>query len=80
MRADILYLDQKRNTWDFGDTTGYDINQPLELPENASIVRLDNAVCDHSDIIMTGGVDKYNNILNWTMGLAFQKENDNLVA
>lgn len=44
------------------------------------MVRLDNALCDHSDIIISGGVDRYNNLLNWTMGLAFQKETGNLLA
>jgi hypothetical protein len=74
MKADILYFDNEKQTWDFGDTTGFDVNLPLMLPENASMVRLDNSVCEHSDIIITGGVDKYNNVLNWTMGLAFSKE------
>ena len=44
------------------------------LPENASMVPLDNSKCEHSDVFITGGVDKYNNVLNWTMGLTFAKE------
>lgn len=75
MKTDILYFDHQNSTWDFGDTTGFDINQPLMLPENASMVTLDNKECEHSDILITGGIDKYNNVLNWTMGLAFSKEN-----
>lgn len=75
MKTDILYFDHERNTWDFGDVTGFDVNQPLMLPENASMVPLDNSkTFFHSDLIITGGVDKYNNVLNWTMGLAFAKE------
>jgi len=76
MKTDILYFDHEKNTWDFGDVTGFDINQPLMLPENASMVPLDNSQCEHSDVFITGGIDKYNNVLNWTMGLSFAKENE----
>ena len=26
MKADILYFDNEKQTWDFGDTTGFDVN------------------------------------------------------
>lgn len=38
------------------------------------MVTLNHTECEHSDILITGGIDKYNNVLNWAMGLAFSKE------
>jgi hypothetical protein len=76
----VLYLDFEKNTWNTGDVTTFDINQPLHFPDNAGIVKLDKSLCTHSDLIVTGGVDRAGAILNWVFGVQFQEENSNLIA
>lgn len=41
--TEVLYLDFEKNTWDIGDVTTFDINQPLHFPDNAGIVKVDSS-------------------------------------
>lgn len=41
--TEVLYLDFEKNTWNTGDVTTFDINQPLHFPDNAAIVKVDKS-------------------------------------
>ena len=64
-------MDFEKDTWNTGDVTTFDINQALDFPDHAGIVRVDQSLCTHSDLIVTGGVARSGSILNWTFGIQF---------
>jgi len=67
--TEVLYLDFEKNTWNTGDVTTFDINQPLYFPDNTAMVKVDGSQCTHSDLIVIGGVDRAGAILNWVFGV-----------
>lgn len=73
-------MDFEKNTWNIGDVTTFDTNTPLYFPENAGLVRIDQNQCKHSDLIVTGGIDRTGAILNWVFGVSFNEEGENLIA
>lgn len=78
--TEVLYLDFEKDTWNTGDVTTFDINQPLDMPDHAGLARVDSSQCAHSDLLVTGGVDRTGAILNWVFGVQFQEEGGNLIA
>ena len=39
--AEVLYLDFEKDTWNTGDVTTFDINQPLDFPDHAAMIKVD---------------------------------------
>ena len=76
----MLYLDFDKDTWNIGEVTTFDINTPLDFPDNAGLVKVDQTQCKHSDLIVTGGVDRTGAILNWVFGVSINLEKESLVA
>lgn len=76
--TEFLYLDHKADSWAVGDIEAVS-GQPLEIAENASIVRVDDR-CANATLFVTGGVLQSGAVLNWAYGLSFEKDKDGLLA
>jgi predicted ATP-dependent protease len=69
----FLYIDFKKEQSEYGScSTVY--NDPLEVGENCSILRVSPEQCSHSTVFVTGGVCKVDALLNWAFGLQFLKD------
>ena len=79
---DFLYLDFKAESWQIGDvSTNEGDNSPkFVIPENASIVRLDdkNTGQQHSNFIVLGGCFVNGDLLDWHFGVKVTQNNSGI--
>ena len=77
--SDFIYFDFKTDSWAFGDVYAPGGALLEYFPENCSVVKT-TSECQHSRMIVTGGLLNQGFILNWCFGLAFKEDEEGNLA